>query len=150
MSVYGFTYPQLRQADPLVGDELIAVWQTGQLKRCTVTDVASTGVIVMGQLYFASPANTGANPLPLISYAEYPGEFISLGGLVVGSGSLMLTIAINGTPITGLSGISVTTVPQNITASAANDFAIGDRVTMELSSVSASRFEFSTSIQRLG
>lgn len=98
----------------------------------------------MGNFHWISPVNTGAVPISIIPYSEYAFTIVRLNNLAVSAGSTTLTIAINGTPVTGLSGLAVTTSPQNPVASALNSIAVGDEVTVALSgTVGANNLKFS-------
>ena len=65
-------------------------------------------------------------------------------GLKHTSGTSTLAVKINGTSVTGLSAISVTSTAQDVTASGANTVAAGDQITFVLSSVSSPVDIFST------
>jgi hypothetical protein len=74
----------------------------------------------------------------------------SLRGLSTTAGSITLTVQINGTNVTGLTNISVTTTPQDVTATAANLVAAGDKVTFVFTSnSSAAGFETTLSATRV-
>lgn len=60
-----------------------------------------------------------------------------LYGIRTTSGTATLAIKINGTAVTGLSAVSVTSTPQDVTASALNTVAAGDVVTLEYTAVSS-------------
>lgn len=51
-------------------------------------------------------------------------------GAVASAGSGTLTVAINGTPVTGLNAAAVTTTPADLTATAANTVSVGNVVTV--------------------
>lgn len=53
------------------------------------------------------------------------------------SGTCTAAVKINGTNVTGISAVSVSSTPATGTASAANSVAIGDKVTLVLSSISS-------------
>lgn len=69
------------------------------------------------------------NTFPLDSSAGFAYTINSLNGLKTTSGTITLTVNINGVAVTGLSAIAVTTSPQNINATALNNVAVGNRVT---------------------
>lgn len=70
-------------------------------------------------------------------------------GLKTSTGTLTLAVQINGTNVTGLSSLSVTTTPQDATATAANSVAVGDRVTFVVSGGSSpADLEFTLSATR--
>lgn len=78
------------------------------------------------------------------TYATYSYTINGIYGLKHTSGTSTLAVKINGTSVTGLSALSVTSTPQNATASGANTVAVGDQVTYVLSSVSSPVNLFST------
>jgi hypothetical protein len=67
-----------------------------------------------------------------------------LYALKTAAGTVTITIAINGTPVTGLENIAVTTTSQDVTATALNSVAVGDEVTLiTTNNSSASKLKFS-------
>ena len=59
------------------------------------------------------------------------------------AGTVTFTVKINGTAVTGLTSITATTTPQDVTASGSNTVSINDAVTLEITAVSgASGFRF--------
>jgi len=93
--------------------------------------------IVDRQFYLASPANTSFD-VPLIINAEFAMTVNALHALKVDTGSLTLTIKKNGTAITGMGAIAVTSTAQTATATAGNSLAVDDVVTYSIASVSGS------------
>lgn len=91
--------------------------------------------VKMATVWIGTPANS---TITLISYAEYAFTIFGINNLFCSSGSITLTINKNGTPITGLNALSVTSIPQSPTASVNNSVVTGDRITMTLSSNSSS------------
>ena len=87
---------------------------------------------------------TGADlTIPLIVSAPYAFTIEGLEELQTSAGTITAAIQINGTNVTGLSSLSVTTTPSNPTASGSNTVSIGDRVTLVLSAnSSAADLEF--------
>ena len=80
---------------------------------------------------------------------SFAGTINQIRGLDLASGTCTVAIQINGTNVTGLSGLSVTTTAQDATASAANTFAAGDRITCVITSNSSgSGLEFSLKYTR--
>lgn len=72
-----------------------------------------------------------------------------LRGLKTSAGSVSVAVQVNGTNVTGLSGLSATTSAQDATATGANTVAVGDRITLVLSSsASAAGLEFTLSATR--
>lgn len=57
--------------------------------------------------------------------------------VITDSGTATAAVKINGTNVTGISAVSVSSVIATGTASAANAFAIGDKITLVLSSSSS-------------
>lgn len=66
----------------------------------------------------------------------------------VGAGSITATLKINGTPITGLTGIAVTTVKSDFIGTASNLVSIGDEVTVSIVSAT-NAFNFDLSINTI-
>jgi hypothetical protein len=70
----------------------------------------------------------------------------TLTGLKLSSGTCTITIQINGVNVGGLSGINVTTTPQDLTTTSLNVVKPGQLVTLVISnSVNASRLQFNLS-----
>lgn len=78
------------------------------------------------------------------TYAVFAFTINSINGLKHTSGTSTLAVKINGTDVTGLSALSVSSTPQNATATAANSVAIGDQITFVVSSGSSPVDLFST------
>lgn len=93
---------------------------------------------------------TGADDTyALTSYAPYPFIINGINQIATTSGTITVAIKINGTNVTGLSALAVTSSPANYTASAANVVAAGDRVTVVTSSTSSAlNLELSLAITR--
>ena len=68
--------------------------------------------------------------------AVFPFTINGIYGLKTSAGTLTLTVKINGTNVTGLASLSVTSSAQDATATAANTVAVGDRVTIVITSSS--------------
>lgn len=118
---------------------------TGTANEITVTNgtgVAGNPTIslptiiktIAGQLFIVVPAD---KTYVLISKAPYAGTILGVKGLNTSSGTLTAAVKINGTNVTGLSALAVTSTPQDATASAANTFVAGDRITFVVSSNSS-------------
>jgi len=71
----------------------------------------------------------------LVTIARYPFTFEKLG-IQTSAESMTVTVAINGTPITGINEVSGSSSIQDYTATALNTVAIGDLVTLTINSVS--------------
>lgn len=80
----------------------------------------------------------------LVLYSNKAGTITALKAITV-SGTLTVAVKINGTPVTGLSAVAVSSVLASAAASAANTFIIGDVISITVSSV-ASPVDFSWSI----
>jgi hypothetical protein len=96
--------------------------------------VAVSNLKIGGNFQLATGINT---TIYLIPDAIYAATINSLKGLQTDSGTITVTININGTPVTGLSAISVTSTPQDVTATALNTITIGDVVTLVTTSNSS-------------
>ncbi len=70
-------------------------------------------------------------------YAAFAGTINSLKVITV-SGTCTVAIKINGTSVTGISAVSASSTIATGTASTANTFEIGDKVTLVISSNSSS------------
>lgn len=74
------------------------------------------------------------NTVYLTSYAPYAFTINSVQNIATSGGTITAAIQINGTDVTGLGSISVSSTEQDVTASGANTVSIGDKVTLVLSS----------------
>jgi len=73
----------------------------------------------------------------LTTYAPYAGTINSIQNIQTTSGTVTIAVKINGTNVTGLSAVAVTSSSQDVTATAANTFAVGDEITLVRSSNSS-------------
>lgn len=80
---------------------------------------------------------TPDNKTVYVSYMPYAGTITDVKNLSTSTGTITVTIKINGTAVTGLSALSVTSTPQNAAATALNTFAIGDTISVVYSSNSS-------------
>lgn len=87
-----------------------------------------------GTVYIQSATNT---TIVLVSSSRYAFTINSLNNLKTSSGTITAAIQINGTNVTSLSSLAVTSTPASPSASGANTVAIGDRITLVLSSNAA-------------
>lgn len=69
--------------------------------------------------------------------ARFAFDIIGIYDLSHTSGTSTLAIKINGTDVTSLSALSVSSTPQDATASGANSVAVGDQITFVFSSGSS-------------
>jgi len=97
---------------------------------------AALGLDQVGGSYLGD-AVTAAQTITLIQYAPFAFTINSLKNLATVAGTVTGTLNINGTPVTGCSSLSLTSTPQNATATAANSVAIGNTVTFVTSSASS-------------
>ncbi len=84
------------------------------------------------QASFSDPAPLEGEHV-LLAYALYAMTIDGLFGLKTSVGDIVLTITVNGAPVTGLDSILVNGTPQNPSATALNAVAEGDEVAMVLS-----------------
>lgn len=89
---------------------------------------------VVANVYWTSPSN---GTIPITPKAAFGSTIDQIRGLKTTSGTLTLAIQINGTNVTSLSALSVTSTPQDVTATAAFTVAAGDRITMVITSASS-------------
>lgn len=102
--------------------------------------------VVAANLFASTPSN---GTLVLTAKAAFAFTITQIRGLKTSAGTCTVTVKINGTNVTGLSGLSVTSTGQDVTATAANAVAVGDRVTVVIASVaSAADLEFTLKAAR--
>ena len=75
----------------------------------------------------------------LDTYAPFGYTVTEVYQIQCSSGSVTAALKINGTAITGLSSISVTSTPQNVAATGADTVAVGDTLSLNFSSNSGAR-----------
>lgn len=86
----------------------------------------------------------------LMLNTRFPGTIKSMTHKT-NSGTLTAAVKINGSPVTGLSAVSVTSSKATATATAANTFVDGDDITMTVSSTSGvTEFAYNVWIDRTG
>jgi hypothetical protein len=73
---------------------------------------------------------------PLDTYAAFGYKVTEVKQIQTSSGSVTAAIKINGTSITGLSSISVSSTPQNVSATGANTVSVGNALSLVFSSSS--------------
>ncbi len=97
-------------------------------------------------LFTSAPAD---GTIVFTAKASFAFTINQIRGLKTTAGTLTMSIQINGTNVTGLGGLSVTSTPQDATATAANAVAVGDRVTVVIaSSSSPANLEFTLQATR--
>lgn len=74
---------------------------------------------------------------PLDTYAPFGYTVTEVYQIQTSSGTVTAALKINGTAITGLSSISVTSTPQNVAATGANTVSVGNAVSLVFSSASS-------------
>lgn len=110
-----------------------------------------TGAITLTQtiarsVHLGTPANATH---VLEAKAAFAFTLAQIRGLKTSAGTLTLAVKINGTDVTGLGALAVTTTPQDVTATAANAAAVGDRVTAVVTAVTgAADLEFTLQATR--
>ena len=97
----------------------------------TAAFVRSLTATKQGSFFSVLPNN---NTITLIAYSLYAFTINQLFALSTTSGTIDLTIKINGVDVTGLAGITASSVAQEPLATAANVVAVGDKITLLLSS----------------
>jgi len=108
---------------------------------------AAVSQSISRQFTFVGAASNGT--IAIDSKAWFAYTINGVRGLDLSAGTITVAIQINGTPVTGLDALSATTTAQDATATAANTVAIGDRVTVVLTSnASAADIEFTLSATR--
>ncbi len=134
------TYPDLTELSYVKG--VTSAIQT------QLTGKAATSQPASRQFTFVGAASNGT--IAIDSKAWFAYTINGVRGLDLSAGTITVAIQINGTPVTGLSALSATTTAQDATATAANTVAIGDRVTVVLTSnASAADIEFTLSATRI-
>ena len=92
------------------------------------------GLVSEGSLFMSSVSVT---TITLVAKARFARTINGIYGLKTSAGTCTVSIRINGTSVTGLGSLSVTSTTQDATATAANSIAIGDSVTIVISSSSS-------------
>jgi hypothetical protein len=97
---------------------------------------SNLGVAAVGGSYLGDTL-TSAQTITLVEYAPYAFTINSLRNLGTVSGTVSGTLKINGTAVTGCSSLSLTSTPQNVTASGANSVSVGNTITFVTASASS-------------
>jgi hypothetical protein len=92
----------------------------------------SSALTISKQVYLPN-LNAGLT-YDIDTYAAFAYTIGEVFQIQTSSGTVTAAIKINGTNVTGLSGISVSSTPQNVTASGANSVSAGDHVQIVFSS----------------
>jgi hypothetical protein len=86
---------------------------------------------------------------PLDTYAPFGYTVTEVYQIQTSSGTVTAALQINATNITGLSSISVSSTPQNVTATGANTVAVGNTLSLVFSSNSlAQNIQFTLAATR--
>jgi hypothetical protein len=94
---------------------------------------ASIASLVISKQFY-QPNLTAGLAYDIDTYAAFGYTVTNAYQIQTSSGTVTAALQINGTPVTGLSGISVSSTPQNVAATGANVVAVGDRVQLVFSS----------------
>jgi len=94
---------------------------------------ASASSLVISKQVYLSNLNAGLT-YDIDTYAAFGYTITNVYQIQTSSGTVTAALKINSTNITGLGGISVTSTPQNVSASGANTVSVGDRVQLVFSS----------------
>ena len=109
---------------------------------------ASLGSSTISKQVFLSDLSAGLS-YDLDTYAPFGYTVTEVYQIQTSSGTVTAALKINGTAITGLSSISVSSTPQNVSASGANAVAVGDTLSLVFSSnVSAQNIKFTLAATR--
>lgn len=126
----------------------ITPFNTAGFVKNNASGVLSTGTIIAGAQFYQSEV-TNAVVYPLTNYATFAFTILKAWKVQTTTGTVTLNVKINSTSVTGLSSISVTSTPQDVTATAANIVAVGDAVTVTPSSnANAQNVQFFLEIER--
>lgn len=129
----------------LVRPDQVVLWSQN-LNR-VLTRILSTKETFGRSFYHEACSN---KTIALDSKAVAGYTITALQGIKTSSGTITAAVQINGTNVTGLSAIAVTSSAQDATATGSNVVDVGDRVTLVLSSnASAVDLEFTLSAVKL-
>jgi hypothetical protein len=98
--------------------------------------IPALGALTISKQVFI-PNLLGGLTYPLDTYAPFGYTVTNVYQIQTSSGTVTASLKINGTNITGLGSISVSSTPQNVTATAANVVSIGNALSLVLSSPSS-------------
>jgi hypothetical protein len=97
---------------------------------------ASINTLTISKQVFL-PNLLAGSTYPLDTYAAFGYTVTDVKQIQTSSGTVTAALKINGTAITGLSSISVTSTPQNVAATGANVLSAGDALSLVFSSLSS-------------
>ena len=110
--------------------------------------LASLNALTISKQVYLSDLSAGLT-YDLDTYAPFGYTVTNVYQIQTSSGTVTAALQINGTNITGLSGIAVSSTPQNVTATAANTVAIGNTLSLVFSSnASAQNIKFTLAATR--
>jgi hypothetical protein len=107
------------------------------LTGAVTSSAGSATTSQIGAVEVSIPSTVSNVTVVLMSKAPFAGTINAFNGAATSAGTLTVAVKINGTNVTGLSAISVSSTPADTNASAANTFAVGDRITLVISSASS-------------
>lgn len=114
------------------GDGLASLL-TGMASLGLIVDSTTAGQTIDSDFFYQYPID---GTVVLKAKASFAFTIDQIRGLKTASGTLTLAVQVNGVSVTGLSALAVTSTPQDVTASAANAVAVGDRITLVISATS--------------
>jgi hypothetical protein len=97
---------------------------------------ASLNQLTISKQIFLPNLNAGLT-YPLDTYAPFGYTVTEVYQIQTSSGTVTAALQINSTNITGLGSISVSSTPQNLSATGGNTVAVGDALSLVFSSPSA-------------
>ena len=100
----------------------------------SVSYVQSLTATKQGSFFSTAPAN---DTITLIAYSLYAFTINQLFALSTVSGTINITVKINGTDVTGLTSLTASSSSASPLATAANTVAVGDKITLVLASNSS-------------
>ena len=110
--------------------------------------LASLSALTISKQVYLSDLSAGLT-YDLDTYAVFGYTVTNVYQIQTSSGTVTAALKINGTNITGLGSISVSSTPQNVTATAANTVAIGNTLSLVFSSnASAQNIKFTLAATR--
>jgi|HubBroStandDraft_1064217.scaffolds.fasta_scaffold221353_1 hypothetical protein len=110
--------------------------------------LASLSALTISKQVYLENLSAGLS-YDLDTYAPFGYTVTNVYQIQTSSGTVTAALQINGTNITGMSGIAVTSTPQNVAATGANSVAIGNTLSLVFSSnASAQNIKFTLAATR--
>ena len=117
-------------------DRLVGRSAGGSIAALTAAQVNTiTGAAVQQSTVFSALPRNGT--ITLVAYALKAFTINQLFGLATASGTIDVTIAIDGVAVTGLSGLTASSTAANPSASGANTVSVGEKITVVLANYSS-------------